>query len=254
MSQNIIFYFTGTGNSLAAARDIAKVLGDCQLASMKEIHKITEPYERIGFVFPVYAAGLPSAVKVFVEKMDFSSCKSSYFFAVPTCGAAGGNGIADINKRLQRQGVSLSYGKALRMFANYVGLYPMANDPEERAKESAQSVLSIANAVLKKETTNIGKSNPVMGVVHKLMAGTFATKDRGFHVSDECNGCGMCKKVCPVKNITMADKKPTFSHNCEQCMACIQWCPKQAINYKNKTQTRGRYHHPDVVYGDLVQK
>jgi flavodoxin len=30
-AKNIIFYFTGTGNSLKAAKDIASVLGDTEL-------------------------------------------------------------------------------------------------------------------------------------------------------------------------------------------------------------------------------
>ncbi len=41
MSKNIIFYFTGTGNSLKVARDIAKELGDC------EIKLITNFKERV---------------------------------------------------------------------------------------------------------------------------------------------------------------------------------------------------------------
>ncbi|MDR3121471.1 MAG: flavodoxin, partial [Clostridiales bacterium] len=41
---------------------------------------------------------------------------------------------------------------------------------------------------------------------------------------------------------------------CEQCMACIQFCPKRAINYRDKTQKRKRYHHPDITAQDLVRK
>jgi epoxyqueuosine reductase QueG len=52
----------------------------------------------------------------------------------------------------------------------------------------------------------------------------------------------------------MQGSKPVFKEQCEQCMACIQWCPKQAINYKTKTQTRGRYHHPDISYQDMADK
>jgi hypothetical protein len=35
-------------------------------------------------------------------------------------------------------------------------------------------------------------------------------------------------------------------------MACIQFCPKRAINYKDRTQNRRRYTHPDIKYTDLA--
>jgi len=80
----------------------------------------------------------------------------------------------------------------------------------------------------------------------------YARKDKGFNVSDACTGCRTCKAVCPVSNIVMKNKKPSFKHNCEQCMACVQWCPKQAINYKNKTQSRGRYTNPSISLKELI--
>jgi hypothetical protein len=59
---NIIFCFSGTGNSLAVARDIAERLGDTKIIliadAMKEEH-IDLPYERVGFVCPAAAACRP---------------------------------------------------------------------------------------------------------------------------------------------------------------------------------------------------
>jgi flavodoxin len=47
MAKNIIFYFTGTGNSLKVSKDIAKVLDDCRIVSMpayKE-HKVSSEFD-----------------------------------------------------------------------------------------------------------------------------------------------------------------------------------------------------------------
>jgi ferredoxin len=72
-----------------------------------------------------------------------------------------------------------------------------------------------------------------------------------FQISNECTSCGLCVKLCPAKNITMATGKPVFRNQCERCLACLQHCPKKAINYKDKTQKRGRYSHPQIKPGEI---
>lgn len=52
-------------------------------------------------------------------------------------------------------------------------------------------------------------------------------------------------------NIKIKDHKVEFLHKCEQCMACIQYCPNKALNYKNVTQKRKRYHHPEITAKEL---
>jgi uncharacterized Fe-S center protein len=77
--------------------------------------------------------------------------------------------------------------------------------------------------------------------------------DKYYSVSNDCNKCGICAKVCPVDNIGLDEVgRPYFRHHCEQCVACIQFCPKRAINYKDKTQSRKRYTNPAIKYADLA--
>jgi Pyruvate/2-oxoacid:ferredoxin oxidoreductase delta subunit len=51
---------------------------------------------------------------------------------------------------------------------------------------------------------------------------------------DECDGCGICEKLCPVGNITM-DDLPRFGGACQSCMRCISFCPKGAIFLPDKS-------------------
>jgi Pyruvate/2-oxoacid:ferredoxin oxidoreductase delta subunit len=39
-----------------------------------------------------------------------------------------------------------------------------------------------------------------------------AAMDKDYIVDASCIGCGICKEVCPVKNIKMVDKKSQFKH------------------------------------------
>ena len=76
--------------------------------------------------------------------------------------------------------------------------------------------------------------------------------DYGFNYNDNCTGCKICLKICPVNNIEIVDSRPIWQHKCEQCFACLQWCPKEAIQFREGTFNGKRYHHPDVEISDMI--
>ena len=76
--------------------------------------------------------------------------------------------------------------------------------------------------------------------------------DKQFWVTDRCNSCGICVKVCPVNNINLIEGKPVWQHKCEHCLGCLQWCPKEAIQFGKSTAKRKRYHHPDIKVQDFM--
>ena len=62
-------------------------------------------------------------------------------------------------------------------------------------------------------------------------------------VTEKCNGCGLCQKLCPTNNITMKDGKAVRGRNCIACTACANWCPPYAIKSR---MLKGQYRHPEV--------
>jgi flavodoxin len=64
MAKNIIFYFTGTGNSLKVAKDVANRVGDCEIIAMTAYkdNNLLSGMDRIGFIFP-FMAGFLSLLK-----------------------------------------------------------------------------------------------------------------------------------------------------------------------------------------------
>jgi flavodoxin len=112
MRKNIIFVFSGTGNSLWAAKKISEELENCEIVSMgcHKQYTLTDEYDVIGFVYPTYYRGMPAKVNDFVSQIDFQNNKNAYFFAVATCGSVkhAGNPTVVLRNFLKRKGITLS--------------------------------------------------------------------------------------------------------------------------------------------------
>lgn len=68
-------------------------------------------------------------------------------------------------------------------------------------------------------------------------------KAAAFYSTDECIGCELCEKLCPLKNIQIRkDHRPVWGKECTHCMACIVKCPKKAIEYGKKSRGKNRYY------------
>jgi NAD-dependent dihydropyrimidine dehydrogenase PreA subunit len=253
---NIIFYFSGTGNSLKVAKSISQGFGNAEIVSMGNSKKyvLTKQYDTVGFVYPVYFGGLPNVVKNFVENIDLTNSVNSYFYGVATFGVWAANGIPQLNELLvNKHNVRLNYGKVLKMFSNYIVMYKMSDKISEITKKSDKDIVPILADITNKKNNYIKKSKKLFDIIYNKHINNFKDMDKAYIVGDNCTGCGVCKMVCPVKNIEIINKIPVFKYNCEQCVACIQYCPQMAINYKNLTQGRGRYTNPEINYKALSE-
>ena len=251
--KNIIFYFSGTGNSLQVANDIADNIGECEvlnLAKYDAINPVTA--ERFGIVFPVYFWGIPNIIKTFLQKIEFE--KNIYIFAVVTCGGAAGASLIQVNDLLKSKNQKLQSGFIIPMPENYI-VYYNVNSKEKQQKIFENERLKvgiISKVVIDKKEQSLEKSKYIVDMlfgkmVNNAVVKNYPNKDTNFNLNDKCIGCGKCEKVCSVGNITILKGKPAWNHHCEFCLGCLQGCPVEAINYENKTQKRIRYINPNVA-------
>ena len=255
--ENIVFYFSGTGNCLKVAKNIVEELGSGEIVSMAKPDRyiLKKQYDTIGFVYPTYFQGIPRIVNEFIMNISIGNNKNAYYYAISTYGAFVGNGVSQINELLLTQhNIKLNYGKKLKMFSNYVVMYNMSNRIREITRKSDEEFIPIINSIKNKEVNNIKKSNKLLNWYYNLRIKNVSAMDKNYNIDNNCIGCGICGEVCPVKNIDIIDKKPQFKHKCEQCVACIQYCPQMAINYKNLTQKRRRYTNPEINYKELSKE
>ena len=253
MANNIIFYFTGTGNSLKVSKDIANVLENCEIISMPAFsgNSLNKKYERIGFVFPVYSFGIPNAVKKFIAETGFPDNNDAYFFAVATHGGVYGDSITMLKKQLLQKGIRLNACFDVKMVATYICMCDMAKNTEKTKKKVQVKIDWIKESVKNKTPNKMINSYWFTWFAIPALK-SFPIIDKYYTISDKCSGCGICSKVCPVKNIEMENDRPVFKHNCEQCTSCIMCCPVKALNYKNKTQKRKRYINPEITINEII--
>ena len=246
MSKHVIYCWSGTGNSLSDAQGIARRLGEG--AEIRPLRgPVPQDAETVGFVFPTYYWTLPDPVARFIRASGLP--QGAYYYAVATCAAVAVNALADLDALLREKGLELSYHAKHDHVGNYITAYSPFPDPAKRVPQARRSLEAIAADIAAKRV----KSRPRRGApgwlqraFRSALDGDRTDYDRDYYASEACVSCGLCARVCPVENVAMEQGKPVFSHRCERCMACIQCCPQKALNYKDKTQNRPRYRHPEI--------
>jgi len=88
--ENIIYYFSGTGNSLRTAVRIAENIGGAEIVSVR-CRAEDVPAENakvIGFVCPVYEWDIPGTMKKFAEKLKINPDAKYYYEGKAPCMAS----------------------------------------------------------------------------------------------------------------------------------------------------------------------
>jgi ferredoxin len=271
-----IYYFSGTGNSLFVAMDIAaKMKGKViPIASLIDKDNISTNAEVIGIVFPVYNAvldGMPLMVKKFVNRLE--NIASKYIFTVCTCKGWSRVTISKIGELLKVRGGKLSAGFTVtmpdnsnpttitqqqRMFSNWKKklevIYQYVNARKTGRYENTLLFNLIAFPYMAKgERETLNLYSKLANSTNLPYEELVLLSDRSFLVDDKCNGCKICANICPATNILIINDKPNWQNHCESCLACINWCPKKAISggiMTDRVQTN--YHHPGVKVSDMV--
>ena len=259
----MIFYFSGTGNSLAIAKSIGESQGEKLISISKVMNNIEGIYdytleenEVIGFVYPVYAWAPPRMVTDFIRKLNFKNYKDNYIFTVATCGDNIGNTIKVLDKALNKKDLKVSSGFSVRMPNNYIvlGNVDSKEVEEDKLLKAEESLRSINRIIRDKERDIFQIEKGFMGGALTLLINPMFSKRgvdiRKFYANDNCNGCGICESVCNSQ-IIKVNKKPKWEGKCTQCLACIHMCPKKSIQYGKGTEAKGRYKHPNVKLNDM---
>lgn len=270
---NIIFYFSGTGNSLRVARIIAQKIKDVNLISMK-----VDPSEAdlsssqtIGFVCPVYEWDIPKPVKDFIEKLRIP--EKAYVYMVATYVLVHGRCFQTVDKILKQKGAKLSYGKGIKSVGSECIAYEPFPSPEKRVPKADKAAGKAGLEIAARKKRRIPKMSPLARLLYKPLMQPFIDVqqefDKGFYTNDNCISCKLCKRICPLGNITFENDKPAWNGRCVGCNACVVYCPNKAILFQTPEAYRAlnniitrrlglpddrtRYHNPHILANDLIK-
>ena len=254
INKNSILYFSGTGNTYDVSTKIAKKCGFelINIASLIEEEAVEINCEIMGVAFPIYYGGIPKLVSQIISKIK--SLKNPYIFALGTYGGMPGNPFKILERRLKEKNLSLGSGFLMNMPGNYLLMYGARRSSVQirSFKKADKKIEEVTEMIMSKKVLQYEKSpyiidRPFVNLSEKRVE-ELSALDVNFNVDDKCNNCGICLRLCPVKNIHIENDKLKWLGKCEQCMACIQYCPKEAIQFGNKTSKRKRYKNPNVDY------
>lgn len=244
----MIIYFSGTGNSRYAAQRLAELTGDEALDLFDRIKnsdfsplQSEKPWV---LTAPVYAWKIPGIVEEYLKKTALEGSDEIYY--VLTCG----DGVAGAG--IYAQELSMQLGKTYKGLApvvmpeNYIAMFPVPDRNESlQIIEAAEDTISmLADRISEGKDFNAKAGSRFMSsIINRIFFG-FIVKDRKFTAGENCNGCGLCAKVCPLNNVRIEGGRPKWQGNCTHCMRCICMCPQEAIEYGKASRGKWRYLCP----------
>ena len=236
-NKRIIFYFTGTGNCLYIARQLAGENAELlSIPQMVKRGKYDFEADEIGLVYPIYGHMPPYMVRQFIQKAKLSA---KYKFAVLTYGARKCDSVEIWDRISRKAGNAFDYIGTIVMVDNWLPNFDM-NEQIKIDKHIPEN--------LQKITTDINQQKhwhePVteeerlqhQGFMQRSgldpEVGFLMKSEKCFAVTDACIDCGICTYVCPRGNYELTSRGVKTSGDCEFCFACIQNCPQKAIQFR----------------------
>lgn len=232
----IILYFTGTGNCLHVARQLA---GDnAELLSIPQMirqGRYDFDADEIGIVYPIYGHMPPYMVREFIGKAKLSA---AYKFSILTYGARKCDAVETWDKIASKGGIKFDYINTLIMVDNWLPNFDM-NEQIKIDKHIPENLQKISADLAQQKHWHEPVTDEERQQHREFMARTGLNAETGFlmkseehfTVSPACIDCCICTYVCPRGNYELTSKGIKVEGSCEFCFACIQNCPQKAIQF-----------------------
>jgi flavodoxin/formate hydrogenlyase subunit 6/NADH:ubiquinone oxidoreductase subunit I len=257
-----IYYFSGTGNSLVVARDIAERTNGTLISvpSVMDKEGIRTDADVIGIVFPVYYAslggsGIPLIVERFAGKLE--AIGSKYLFAVCTHSGAPGDTIENLGRIIKSRGgelaagfgvqTSIPYAPSVKMkyalFHQELKVDRLADDEKRQELFAAwKSKLDVLQRHI--HTREKGKVE-IRSTVAKAIGTPLLLLQKPVAIA-RYQGLSNSSSQSLDELIPLADASFCVDQKCSGCGICARICPVGNINMVDNRPVW--QHHCETCY------
>lgn len=245
---DLIYYFSGSGNSLKVAKEISKEINGNLIRILKKADEISfnENINSLGLIFPVYHAtfgesGIPHIVEDFISKLK--NINSVYIYAVCTHSGFPGTTIENLSRLISKRNGTLSVGYYIKMSIPYSTLDKIkhllfkeelkTNQLFEKKMNKLQEDLNkkikvIVDDILKRKKAKLETTGRIFNILYtplyilsKSMAKSYYKKlsNKNFN--------NFSKLTLYADNSFKTNKK------CNGCGICVKVCPVDNISLMN---------------------
>lgn len=244
-------YFSGTGNTRHCTEMLVSLLDKSAKSVALEndaAEQVIRDNDFILFAYPTQYSNAPIFVRDYI-KLHSSLWKNKKILCMATMGLFSGDGSGCTARLFKKYGAAVVDGLHIQM--------PDAVCDSKALKKTAAAnhqIIVAADQKLEQIALQIKEGKyPQEGLgFFYHIAGLFGQRlwfygktqhySSKIKINEACVGCGLCAKICPMKNIQMIKDKPSASNHCTMCYRCISSCPKQAITLLgNKVYEQCRY-------------
>ncbi|MCU0607032.1 MAG: EFR1 family ferrodoxin [Candidatus Edwardsbacteria bacterium] len=237
-----LYYFTGTGNTLLAAREVQKTLiGRGRQCALHRIETsdpaAVDPTHVLGLGFPIAGFTTYPLVWTFIEKLPRSQGAPAFAFA--TMGGMAFAAMGPLGRILDSKGYHLLGATQISMPTN---LWSKRYDPDKTSKRTEQGLAHarrFANDLADRKAR--WRTFPLLGrLLHPLLTSKKMWSSAPDYVRidrDKCTKCALCVELCPADAIEL-NQEVVLNGKCQWCLRCVSYCPEKALYYSKDRYER----------------
>jgi ferredoxin/flavodoxin len=258
-------YFSGTGNTKFVAELFSRKM-DAKCFSIEDDVDFSaeiKANDTIAFCYPVYNSRVPRIMRIFAHK-HMTELKGKKVIIFATQQKFSGDGARVFSDLFKDETIEVIYAEHFNMQQN-MGNIPVwwtLFKPTEKSnrrfikKTTAKIDVicdNIKNGIVKKR--GFSAFSKLLGLIQgvpwqkntkgiNMPRGLEKKVLLGIRIHDECTACGLCTKICPMKNLEKREGKIHHAGNCTVCYRCVNHCPQRAITVYIHLKPRWQFNGP----------